>query len=450
MDPASSDWVWVAEHNAYWSPRSQAYARPNPYASTGWDYIPVPATVQKAGDSSNASHVVQDIEVPSGRSRVDYSDLQESGRETRAGERERSHEEEAGGIGNVGWGLDIVLPGEEPGKAIATNPDTKNAGAATVTPAGQLASLESSANIAKQTDKLRQPTFLRLVKVDSSSSPLPPQASLVIFDSRTSGYLIGRDKHLTKPVLRLKELPVSKTHAIVWFGRRDKDLSDVVRDNEGRIEARDHRDNDDRRFWIADCGSTHGTFVEHDPRRTSGKPSAKASEPVSNDVQTMRLSEARSTSSPYAIKHLDRISIGATTFECHLHSDWPCEACALEKASVSIPIYAPDDPSQNPTVYASAATTGSSSGGIPTVPGNWKETEERAIAMTAEAKRADTHRRSALAMKKLKESYFGSGGGGGGANGEEKAGGKRKWGNKGDVVRDSDDGWKKKRMANQE
>jgi hypothetical protein len=86
-----------------------------------------------------------------------------------------------------------------------------------------------------------------------------------------------------------------------------------------------------------------------------------------------------------------------------------------------------------------------SAAGIPTVPGNWKETEERRIALTAEAKRADTHRRSALAMKKLRESYFGGGGGGTSSGGEEKTGaatgGKRKWEHK----RESDEGWKKKR-----
>ena len=448
----SSDWVWIAEHNAYWSPRSQAYARANPYAPTGWDYIPVSGSGQQTRDYSNSSHAAGEIAVPSGRSRVDYSDLQEAGRKAPTDDQELSREGDAGGIGNVGWGLDVVLPGEEPESADKGDPEVKTAGAATAMSAGQTANLETSTEIAKHMEKPKQPTFLRLVKVDSSSSPLSPDATLAILDSRMSGYLIGRDKHLTKPVLRLKELPVSKIHAIVWFGRRDKDLSDVVRDAVGRVEAVEDQHDDARRFWIADCGSTHGTFIEHVTSRASGEPTAKTSDPASDEVQTTRLSEARSQSAPYAINHLDRLSIGATTFECHLHSDWPCEACALEKDSVSIPIYTPDDPTQNPTVYASAATTGTSSGGIATVPGNWKETEERTIALTAEAKRADTHRRSALAMKKLKESYFGSGGGGGGssANGEGKAGGKRKWGNKGDVVRDSDDGWKKKRATNQD
>lgn len=111
-------------------------------------------------------------------------------------------------------------------------------------------------------------------------------------------------------------------------------------------------------------------------------------------------------------------------------------------------------PNATSTTYASLGTaptsTGIGSDGIPTVPGNWKETEERRIALTAEAKRADTHRRSALAMKKLRESYFGGGGGGGDGDTEKKTntGGKRKWGNKADgPQRESDEGWKKKRAG---
>ncbi|KAH8087512.1 hypothetical protein HD553DRAFT_294176 [Filobasidium floriforme] len=421
MDPSSSDWVWYPDQGAYYSARSQAYARPGP---NGWEYFPIDTSAVGQTQVQPGSTIPGD---ENRRTRVDYSDLeQDKSKDVDKEPQGTTQEEEGGGIGNVGWGLDFVLPGEEPpnipqkgvrsvngdttGKAASTSDDIAGPSGPTVNPK----SIPGTSNAVPT----KHASTLRLVKIESpstsssttspsSSSPLATTETLAILDARPSGYILGRDKHLSLPVLRLKELAVSKIHAAVWF-------------------------------WIVDCGSTHGTFLQNSTDGAKGDPH--------------RLSPARTPSSPFPLKHLDRLTIGSTTFECHLHPDWPCEHCALNDPSSVIPLTDPEE-SVKATTYTSAGTAAAGSGlsasaaGIPTVPGNWKETEERRIALTAEAKRADTHRRSALAMKKLRESYFGGSGGGGGTSsgGEEKTGaatgGKRKWEHK----RESDEGWKKKR-----
>jgi hypothetical protein len=397
------------------------------------------------------------------RTRVDYSDLEQNKSKDVDKEPRGTMEEEGGGIGNVGWGLDFVLPGEEPPnipqqgvqpvngdttrKATSDPNDIAGSSGPTVNPK----SISGTSNAVPT----KHASTLRLVKIDSSStssstttpsssSPLPTTETLAILDARPSGYILGRDKHLSLPVLRLKELAVSKIHAAVWFGWRGKHLGEeILRTGAEKDEVQEESGMNDsgvsmgeRRFWIVDCGSTHGTFLQNSKKDGAG--------------DSHRLSPARTPSSPFPLKHLDRLTIGSTTFECHLHPDWPCENCALNDPSSVIPLTDPEE-SAKATTYTSAGTAAAGSGlsasaaGIPTVPGNWKETEERRIALTAEAKRADTHRRSALAMKKLRESYFGGGGGGASSGGEEKTsaatGGKRKWEHK----RESDEGWKKKR-----
>ncbi|KAG7530909.1 hypothetical protein FFLO_04732 [Filobasidium floriforme] len=422
MDPSSSDWVWYPDQGAYYSARSQAYARPGP---NGWEYFPIDTSAVGQTQVQPGSTIPGD---ENRRTRVDYSDLEQDKSRDVEKESQGTMEEEGGGIGNVGWGLDFVLPGEEPphipqkgvqpvngdttGKATSKSDDVAGPSGPTVT------SKSTSSTTTTTAIPTKHASTLRLVKIDSpstsssttspsSSSPLPTTETLAILDARPSGYILGRDKHLSLPVLRLKELAVSKIHAAVWF-------------------------------WIVDCGSTHGTFLQSSKKDGAG--------------EHHRLSLGRTPSSPFPLKHLDRLTIGSTTFECHLHPDWPCENCALNDPSSVIPLTDPEE-SVKATTYTSAGTAAAGSGlsasaaGIPTVPGNWKETEERRIALTAEAKRADTHRRSALAMKKLRESYFGGSGGGGGTSsgGEEKTGaatgGKRKWEHK----RETDEGWKKKR-----
>lgn len=53
-------------------------------------------------------------------------------------------------------------------------------------------------------------------------------------------------------------------------------------------------------------GSTHGTFVDEH-----------------------RLSEAKTASRPTRLSHLSKLTIGTTTFNVHMHEQWPCDICQL-------------------------------------------------------------------------------------------------------------------------
>jgi hypothetical protein len=103
------------------------------------------------------------------------------------------------------------------------------------------------------------------------------------------------------PRIRLKEMPVSKLHATVFWDRA-------------------------RREWaVVDMGSKHGTFLQ-----SARHPGA---EPV-------RLSPPRTTSVPHPLRHLDRLTIGSTAFLCHIHDDrTPCAECTCTDQGI-IPLFA--------------------------------------------------------------------------------------------------------------
>jgi hypothetical protein len=153
---------------------------------------------------------------------------------------------------------------------------------------------------------------------------------------------------------------------------------------------------------------------------------------------------------------MDTITIGTTIFQIHLHEEWPCLECVVNEPQEEIQVDWSDAHrtgagGKGKSVYASSATVSASASSTTDSTGkqnDWKSTESRRIALTAEAKRAETQRRSALAMKNLKASYFGGeagkGGGTGKSTGKDEEGkkqgrGKRKF------EMDRDEGWKRKR-----
>lgn len=114
----------------------------------------------------------------------------------------------------------------------------------------------------------------------------------------------GRDVAPTgsdTPRIRLKEMPVSKLHATVFW--------DKIR----------------REWAVVDMGSKHGTFLQ------------SARQP---DAEPVRLSPPRMASIPRPMHHLDRLIIGSTTFLCHIHEDrTPCAECTSAGQGV-IPLFA--------------------------------------------------------------------------------------------------------------
>jgi len=141
---------------------------------------------------------------------------------------------------------------------------------------------------------------------DSSSSPANglPICRLVIQEGRfvsgnrrlavIDGYSevqFGRDAPppgVTTPRVRLRDMEVSKLHAtLFWDAQRTE-------------------------WAVVDMGSKHGTFVG------SGQ-----------DANPVRLSAARVASMPKRLKHLDRLSLGGTTFQVHIHENrLPCSDCS--------------------------------------------------------------------------------------------------------------------------
>ncbi|KAI0710021.1 hypothetical protein C8Q76DRAFT_798789 [Earliella scabrosa] len=114
---------------------------------------------------------------------------------------------------------------------------------------------------------------------------------------------IGRDiaSHGSNtPRIRLKEMEVSKLHATIFWDQ-------------------------DRAQWsIVDMGSKHGTFI-----RSTLVPAPSGSSDTSVDEKGTRLSAPRVASMPRPLHHLDRLTIGGTTFIIHIHENRsPCTACS--------------------------------------------------------------------------------------------------------------------------
>lgn len=117
-------------------------------------------------------------------------------------------------------------------------------------------------------DRYAKAPILRLVVL--SSQFLPSTQCLALVDP-AEALSIGRDRCHT-PRIRLKEIEVSKAHAVLFW------LSEGLEEYGGEGNGTG--------WAIADSGSTHGTFVKR----------------KGNSVEK-RLSAAKMASSPYALKH---------------------------------------------------------------------------------------------------------------------------------------------------
>ncbi|OSD06334.1 hypothetical protein PYCCODRAFT_1360473 [Trametes coccinea BRFM310] len=136
---------------------------------------------------------------------------------------------------------------------------------------------------------------------------------------------IGRDlapPSSETPKIRLKELEVSKLHATIYWDRERS------------------------RWSIVDMGSKHGTFIQPASASASVSAPVPGADTVAGgtsvggaDPRGVRLSPSRVASMPRTLHHLDRLSIGGTTFLVHLHENGlPCTHCSPQ-ADEEIPLF---------------------------------------------------------------------------------------------------------------
>jgi hypothetical protein len=145
----------------------------------------------------------------------------------------------------------------------------------------------------------RSPFLLVVIR-----SPVIPPRRNVAEVSAHNEVSIGRDipSEPGAARLRLKEMAVSKYHAIIYW------------------------DLESEAWGLVDVGSVHGTFVKSYGNSTS-----------------IRLSSAKVASHPRYLRHLDTIQIGGTTMVCHLHNmnEASCEECDPSTGNELSLIHAP-------------------------------------------------------------------------------------------------------------
>ena len=129
----------------------------------------------------------------------------------------------------------------------------------------------------------------RLVIVQSS---VVPSKRCIADVSAHAEVSVGRDipSEPGAPRLRLKEMAVSKYHAVIFW---DAQMN---------------------RWGLVDVGSVHGTFIQGH-----------------GTLMSERLSAAKSASHPRYLSNLDVVKIGGTVMVCHLHQeeDVNCGDCIL-------------------------------------------------------------------------------------------------------------------------
>ncbi|OMJ17636.1 Angiogenic factor with G patch and FHA domains 1 [Smittium culicis] len=188
--------------------------------------------------------------------------------------------------------------------------------------------------------------FLRLVVINSDVLEKGH-----VIDVANKELYIGREKNTSLAnYLRVNDINTSKVHAQIFFKERknnkapkakvkkfsseveyqcisnyeEHDKSNLSNNNilENSIQSFKYVDFDQPSnskddeiptgFYIVDCGSTLGTYLNE-----------------------YRLSNSKESSKPSSLLHMDIITIGSSAFKVHIHSGLPCSNCSLSKNSDS-------------------------------------------------------------------------------------------------------------------
>ncbi|KAG8834038.1 hypothetical protein FRC17_009676 [Serendipita sp. 399] len=161
------------------------------------------------------------------------------------------------------------------------------------------------------------PPLLSPLRLVILKSPVFPSKRRIVDISSLSEISIGRDippRGAGSPRLRLKQMIVSKYHAIIFWDA-------------------------DRNAWgLVDVGSVHGTFLQR------------------NGGPNRRLSPPKSASHPEYLQHLDIITIGDTQICCHQHEDATDHLCGECSLTASNEIFLTYPISEEPKAVSQAAS----------------------------------------------------------------------------------------------
>ncbi|WVQ96018.1 hypothetical protein IAU59_003118 [Kwoniella sp. CBS 9459] len=248
---------------------------------------------------------------------------------------------------------------------------------------------------------------------------------VALIDTREGGIQIGRDRceRGATPRIRCREMRVSKTHAVIYWGQgsaesdgneriqtRDQDrpsgLAPILR--EGTVKDQNKAKGEEE-WWIVDLGSTHGTFISPptaisaDPDQGNDTPTTAMTSRKGPKARLHRLSEPKHSSKPYPLTHLSRLTIGSTTFEVHLHpsTSWPCEACQVGKEHNEIPL---DD--GEPKIALATTIEGDTTGEVDGMPEFRSDVAGQRWAMDSKQKRDNRELKRKREMALLRETLL--------------------------------------------
>ncbi|WRT69646.1 uncharacterized protein IL334_006636 [Kwoniella shivajii] len=404
-DSSSSDtWIYDHLHKVYFHPLTNTYAVPDPVTGQ-WSYIPS-GEFNSTFTSTSAltSTTTNTLQVDSGS---------ENGIRKKTNLNGEDEKEEGEIEDDMGWGglmdpsklAQIQIDKEKAGSSKQTSKiirPTQNQDlrlkekhpAYTVsepapyddptlysypTDNGIDAEDELGANINGKSKE--SPNHILRLVVMTSNCLESGQVGLV--DTRENGIQLGRDRCEKggQARIRLKEMEVSKTHCVIYWGKgNDHPPSNGEK---GEIENEEN-------WWIVDLGSTHGTFILP-PNAIPDVPST-----IKSKTKRNRLSEPKHSSKPFKLTHLSRLLIGTTTFEIHIHPSWPCDLCSINNAN-EIPL----DDGQPKLKPASEE-----------VPSEGKGEHGYTIAMDSSQKKQNRELKRKLEMALLKENLMKKNGGG--------------------------------------
>ncbi|EIW71573.1 hypothetical protein TREMEDRAFT_67844 [Tremella mesenterica DSM 1558] len=329
-------WVWVPSHRAYYNAQWGTYAVPD--AQGHWTYLPVASsssttTSTNTPSKSNPTSQTNKSTVPENEPPPSASDTSK-GQNNEDNQDEKDHNKEDGEIeDDVGWGglmdpeklAEVVQNKQNLSSSLSSHPTiNKQFPFLTKHPAYDDPSIYSfPAETDEPNDLVKMPGHILRLVVDRSDCLEVGQVAVI--DAREGGIQLGRDRCERGGVarVRLREMEVSKTHGVVYWGK-----SGNVSPDEGDEEEEEEEEG----WWVVDLGSTHGTFIKPPPKLVTAASSGSNGKGKARRDE-IRLSEPKTSSRPHPLSHLSTLRIGSTIFICHIHPQWPCEVCQINRTN---------------------------------------------------------------------------------------------------------------------